>query len=342
MIYRFTFFFIGIFVLCQGFSQAPNLVPNGSFEQRTNCIWNNGDVEDAPPWFSPTAATPDVFHQCAVVNDDPCPWPESDPDSWAFGVPTNAIGCETPHTGLGYAGMFVYGPDYFDFNGYREYIGVRFIDPMIAGTDYTVKFYVSLSDRSGYSVWNLQVYFVQDSLTPMDTLSLVYNSYIDVDPQLSGEEGEFITDYDGWHEMVWDYTATGGEQFMYLGNFQRNSEIDTLYTLPFNPFFNDDSYSYYYIDDIEVREGASSLNDLNPSVSLSVYPNPALDKISIKSVRPLSKITLYDLQGRSMFEKKGLSNEYFQIDISNVSKGLYFLQVELLNEQLITQKIIKR
>ena len=317
-------------------------MPNGSFEERVDCIWNDSNVEDAPPWFNPTDATPDVFHACAVINEAPCPWPEtSDLDPWGFGTPTNVVGCEAPYAGVGYAGMFVYGPDYYGFNGYREYLAVRLTEPLQAGTDYTVKFYVSLSDRSGYAIWNIQAYFGQDSLTPMDTVSMAYNSYIDVEPQLSGTPGEFITNYDGWYEMAWDYTAAGGEQYMYIGNFERNVDIDTLYVLPFNPFGNDDSYSYYFIDDVQVREGILSVGDMDSHFSLKTYPNPAIEKVFIESAMPISRITLFDAQGRIMFEKTGLQQAKFDINISNLPGGIYFLRMNMADERRVVRKIMK-
>lgn len=343
MIYRFIFFAITLLSWQITFAQAPNLVPNGSFETRTNCIWNNGDVEDAPPWFNPTDATPDIFHECAVIDEDPCPWPDqSDLDPWMFGTPTNARGCENPYDGVGYAGFFVFGPDYNGFNGYKEYIGIRLNETMEAGTDYTVKFYVSLSERSGYAVWNLQVYFSQDSLTPMDTLPIFYNSYIDVDPQLSGTPGEFITNYNGWHEMAWDYTATGNENFMYIGSFQRGSEMDTIYVLPVNPFGNNDSFSYYYIDDIQVREGSLSLNNIDLNNTLKLFPNPTFGKLSVESAELISKIDIFDVQGRSVFKQQISPQTKLEMDISSLSMGIYFVQIQLTDEQQIIRKILKR
>ncbi len=162
MIYRFIFFAMSILTWHTSFAQSPNLVPNGSFETRIECIYNDGFIADAPPWFNPTRATPDLFHQCAVVNTDPCPWPDQYYlDPWLYGIPTNFMGCEHPYDGDGYAGLFVAGNNINGYDGYKEYLGVRLVNPLVAGNQYTLKFAVSLPERVGYAIWNIQVFLVR-------------------------------------------------------------------------------------------------------------------------------------------------------------------------------------
>ena len=334
MIYRFTFFFIGIFAFCQGFSQAPNLVPNGSFEQRTNCIYNDSDVEDAPPWFSPTAATPDVFHQCAVVNDDPCPLPEIvNMDPWFVGVPANFIGCEEPYDGVGYAGYYAFGPNVNGYDGYKEYLGVRLSQPLTAGDEYTIKLNLSLPDLIANAVWNIQVYFGPDSIAQDN------DTYINVNPQLSGDSGQYITNYDGWHEMAWDYTASGDETFMYIGNFQPDSQTDTVILYAQNPNLG---FSYYYIDDIQVRAGTLSLSQTVEENNFQIFPNPTDGVFTINSPDPIVEIQLFDTQGRLVYNKKGIASGQNHINITGLTKGIYCLKATTMNNNHITRKIVKR
>lgn len=332
-----------MFVFYQSLSQAPNLVPNGSFEERVDCIWNHGDVEDAPPWFNPTAASPDVFHECAVVNEDPCPWPNQvDLDDWMYGTPTNARGCEVPYDGVGYADIFVYGPDFNDWNGYKEYLGVRLTNPLEAGMDYVVKFQASLAEKTGYAIWNIQVHFSPDSLTPMDTVSIAYNSYIDVEPQLTGTPGEFITNYDGWHEMAWNYTAAGGEQFMYIGSFEREEDMDALYVLPIDSFGVYYQFSCYYIDDVQVRKGTLSVDDGSQYIPFKTFPNPVSEQISIETAEPISHVEIFDSQGKSVLKQRIPEQTEFELDVSDLSKGIYFLHVRFMDNRQTNRKLVKR
>jgi hypothetical protein len=59
------------------------------------------------------------------------------------------------------------------------------------------------------------------------------------------------------------------------------------------------------------------------SEQLVVYPNPANSKIQIKSKNPKSKKELYNTVGQMMLRTK--ENE---IDVSGLSKGMYYLRVE--------------
>ena len=68
---------------------AQNLVPNGDFEGYSGCPDNASQFDSTLFWFSPTAATPDYFNQCATSN---------------VGVPYNDFGYQPAHSGGGYAG----------------------------------------------------------------------------------------------------------------------------------------------------------------------------------------------------------------------------------------------
>lgn len=344
MIYRFIFFAISILTWQMSFAQAPNLVPNGSFETRIDCIWNDGDISDAPPWFNPTGATPDLFHQCAVVNDEPCPYPEQFLlDLWMYGIPTNSLGCESPYDGDGYAGFFVFGPNLDGYDGYKEYIGVRLVNPLVTGNQYTVKFYLSLPERVGTAIWNIQVYFGPDSIFQPDSIIVPYDSYLDVNPQLSGTPGQYITNYDGWHEMAWDYTASGDEVFMYIGNFQPGSETDSLYVLEQDTEGHYYQYSYYYIDNIEVREGTLSVIDKrNDESYIHVFPNPTTGILKAKCSEPIYSFQIFDMHGKLITHKNKLQVEILDIDISDVAHGLYYLKVTTVRDEQIIRKIVKR
>lgn len=70
----------------------------------------------------------------------------------------------------------------------------------------------------------------------------------------------------------------------------------------------------------------------NYNLELITYPNPSNDKINIQFSNPyLIKfdIRLYDLQGKLVYSEKYNTNN-IQIDVSNLSKGVYVLKVNSL------------
>ena len=214
----------------------------------------------------------------------------------------STLGCEDPYDGNGYAGLFVFGPNVNGYDGYKEYLGVRLSQPLTGLDTYTVKFYLSLPERIGNAIWNIQVYFGPDSISQNN------DTFVNVNPQLSGNSGQYITNYNGWHEMAWDYTATGDETFMYIGNFQPDSQTDTLYVLEENPELHYYQFSYYYIDDIQVQPGTLSLNQTVENNNFRIFPNPSNGVFTIHSPEPIVELQLFDMQGRLVYSEKGIAS----------------------------------
>lgn len=340
--FRFTFF-IPILVSASLQAQPVNLVPNGSFEERIECIWNNSNVKDAPPWFNPMhpgfqyQSTPDVFHECTIVNEAPCPYPESASlHAWAFGVPTNALGCEYPFDGAGYAGAFFFIPNYQlqALDGFREYLAVRLIEPLQEGMVYDVSMQLSLAERTTHAIWNVQVLFSEDSLTQPTT------SYMPYEPQLNGTPGDYIDNYDGWHKIEWEYTASGGEQFMYIGNFEPNSQTDTLKVITGNTYNHFFPGTYYYIDDVRVEYEALNV-DNREQASLQLYPNPCEHYLTVQSGESLFEIQVWNHTGHAQPVPIQQIGGGIRLDTSGLSPGLYVIQ--LSNKEFSTQqKFVKR
>ena len=105
----------------------------------------------------------------------------------------------------------------------------------------------------------------------------------------------------------------------------------------------DNTITYTFSDAVSFKAVTASasgatltIEDLNPaSSSILVYPNPTADRIYIQADTN-SKAELFDLMGR-----KVRSTNQSQIDMSNLSRGNYILQVKTQNK---TQsfKIIKQ
>jgi len=340
--YRFTFFLV-LATSALSYAQPVNLVPNGSFEERIECIWNNSNVKDAPPWFNPmdpefeNQSTPDVFHECTIVNEAPCPYPENAIlDPWAVGIPTNVVGCEHPFEGEGYAGAFFFIPNYQlpALDGFREYLAVRLIEPLQEGMVYDVSMQLSLAERTTHAIWNVQVLFSEDSLTQPTT------SYMPYEPQLNGTPGDYIDNYNGWRKVEWGYTATGGEQFMYIGNFEPNSQTDTLKVITgstYNHFFPG---TYYYIDDVRVEY--ESLNVRNrEKASLHLYPNPCEHHLTVESSESLFEIQVWNHTGQVQHVPIEHFGSNVRLDTSGLRPGLYVIQQS--NKEFSTQqKFVKR
>lgn len=106
-------------------------------------------------------------------------------------------------------------------------------------------------------------------------------------------------------------------------------------------------YSDQYLNDIGWKATFScsslGLEDINNAANfLSVYPNPANDKITVDSKDVMQSIEVYDVTGKSLIKFNKLNTNNYQLNISTLIKGDYIMSVTLENGKKISKKIIKK
>ena len=91
------------------------------------------------------------------------------------------------------------------------------------------------------------------------------------------------------------------------------------------------------MQEYEITVNRSSLINESFEQSLLIYPNPASDKIMIKSDRNMSIIRLYDGQGRLLQQIEECGNEY-EMNMEAWTTGVYFLFVDGKVSKLLLNK----
>jgi gliding motility-associated-like protein len=238
-----------------------NLIPNSSFETNTSCPNSTGQIYYAPPWISPTLSSPDYYNACST-------------GSWS--VPNNLFGSENAHSGIAYVGLdaFAVAPGFA--NSYREYIQTPLNNNLLKGENYCVQFYVSLGDSlSEYAANNIGAYFSTNAIS-----STNYNvlSYV---PQVVNSASNPLTNLTGWTKVSGEFTASGGEQYLTIGNFNDNTTTDTLFIRYPSVTYYGNHESYYYIDDVSVihidaEAGKDTAICLGNSITIGRVTSPGL------------------------------------------------------------------
>ena len=266
--------------------------------------------------------SPDIFvKSCTFVNH--------------YGVPSNTFGLSYPKNGNAYIGLGLLNMPYET----KEYIYQQLTVPLITGKSYYTSFFVSKADRTAYAIKNIGANF---SVTQPTVVSI---PYISSNPQIQNQSG-FLTDTIGWIKIEGYFTAQGGEQYITIGNFNSNTNTDTLNSGTTNPIPFDNGMSYYYIDSVSLYDSLdyalmTNIKKLEDEIKLNVYPNPTTDILKItynSNSKTGLQIKINDVVGR---EVKKLEYEE-EIDISDLEKGIYFLSVFQNNQLLVTKKIIKQ
>jgi len=101
---------------------------------------------------------------------------------------------------------------------------------------------------------------------------------------------------------------------------------------------------FFSIDNLEISEEVSTSNEniLLTSDQVSVYPNPAVDEIylDLGTIESAVDLTIFDGLGRQVFHQ-AMTPFQSNIDISNLEKGTYFLQVRTTKEKQFTSIFMK-
>jgi gliding motility-associated-like protein len=219
-------FLLLLITVNSSFSQVNNLVPNPSFEDYTSCPTSQGDIYKASGWFNGCYWNPDYYNSCANFNNP------------TFGTPINqANNFQIPKTGVAYAGIHIYSGG----NNLREYIAIKLIITLIKERNFCMKFFTSFGATS-HAMDLIGTYFSKDSIICNN------GNLFNKTPQICNPYGNVLIDTLNWMKISGNFISTGGEKYLYIGDFYPDSQntID-----PFNLNFPN-TISYYYIDDVSV------------------------------------------------------------------------------------------
>ena len=311
-----------ILLLISRICDAQNLVPNGNFEQYTSCPTNLAQIDSALFWFNPCSppygpsgtgsGSSDYFNACASGSN--------------AGVPVNVIGYQFAHSGNAYAGLILYNSIGGNF---REYIEVSLSSPLISNTCYHMEIYVNLANGSQYTLDTLGVYFSDTAVTGIHS-----HDTLPFEPQLKLNSG-FITDTLNWTLLTGNYIATGGENYLIIGNFHSAAQTNWLEVTPGG------GNAFWYIDDITIAPcNGTGIEAQNENADKNIYPNPFGDKLSFKnSNNELSEIILYDISARKILQQK--FTNAVSINTSQLAKGLYLYEVRDKNGLYKQGRVVK-
>jgi OmpA-OmpF porin, OOP family len=219
-------------------TSSQNLVADSSFEHNKSIPLVLSGVGLNNSWFQPSRATTDLFCECD----------KKQKETSEAQVPNNPMGTQKANTGKCYAGIYA-----LSHGEYREYLMTQFTSPLEPGVKYELYFYISLSDHSRLTVDQIGACFLHNKLNLSH--SNVITGFKPVYAKLTEEVG---TDTINWHQILIEYKARGGEQYLLLGSFDVNEVERTGVKVPkgtrtrINQRVESDAY--YYIDDVTLRE----------------------------------------------------------------------------------------
>lgn len=213
-------------------AQEDNLVPNGSFENSDlRKLKSQGQLEEfTEDWFSASEALLDLFAEGMK--------------SEKVNIPENLYGTQEASDGVCYAGLRAYSKD---VKMTRNYYEVELLSRLEKNQLYCVSFDVSLSDLSRYAVNGIGAVMSDRKIEQGNTGLIVR------EPDVKHKADKTMSLVDGWETVCGTYIGTGIEEYMIIGGFHKDSDIEEeKVKRPTGVTGAQMNHAYYYLDNVKV------------------------------------------------------------------------------------------
>jgi outer membrane protein OmpA-like peptidoglycan-associated protein len=246
---------------------AQNLVTNGNFETKSYCpgTFNQQSLNTIAGWWQATDGTPDYFHSC----------------SDKMGVPNNLFGQQPAKDGEGFAGLVTYT---IDKKNYREYLQTKLTRALNQGEMVCIEMHISAADYCNYVTDGIGALLsVKKAESNLQTV-LTFNA------SMSNPKLNMLDENEEWQLLSDVYTASGGEEFLTIGNFMTDKELKIIRRTEDFKSKGYGKWSYVYIDNVKVRPIQNKLEcsceneylasiAVDPPLELGEYKKIKLDAI---------------------------------------------------------------
>jgi hypothetical protein len=301
---------------------GQNLVPNGSFEEYSECPLFLGELESKCDFWFGSIVNPNV-----PIDQNPTPdWYHSCGINAGMQPPDVAVGYQLPNSGNGMAGFLI-----FRINGtlQREVVGVPLIEPLEIENEYVVKFSLVCDGELGNSAAVSKIGFRFTTFPTFNSTEEI------VDDFAHGTIDEVVSDTLNWNTFEFSFTADSAYEYLHIGHFFSGEFVDTLLiegSIGIN--------SYYFFDDVSVEASSLNANYLSNAGRFKLFPNPVINEFQIEHPTNLKieSIEIMDTTGKRLIRFDGNQNIY---NVSNLKEGLYFAVIRLKGNRSITKQFVK-
>ncbi len=307
----FLFLVVGSTFNC--FSQ--NLVPNGSFEEFSECPYALDQVDFCNDWVSSLGSC-DYYNACKIG------------DLGGVGVPTNFSGSQYAKDFAAYAGLVTFD---VTSSNYREILSCELNEDLIPLTTYYFSlYYCRGGEGPGNSVSsnNLGIRFSSENLTTFSEL-IVNSSQLYIDT--------IINDSTNWNQLKGTIIVNEPVSHLYIGNFFDDS--NTLYAFDGNQL---NYWAYYYIDDIKLSTDSNFVYSMTlekKKYLTEIYPSIFNTVLNIETNYASSEVSFF-LENGTLIYTVLLDGSTTSINTTSWKKGLYLIQIKR-NDSIQTFKVIK-
>lgn len=297
-------------------SAGQNLVPNGSFEEFTQCPEFVGFAQYATGWLNLHTNSADYFNRCQA--------------NIVAGVPFNTLGYQEPADGNAYIGLATTFPG---LDWYREVVGIALTEPLQAGVPVCVSFKMALG---GFGSWDGgSAMFTSKGVVmrfyhefPTDWPAYLY-------PNSAAVSMDVVpTDTAIWYLVSGEFIPDSNYTLLAIGNFFADSmsAIQPLDTTGFGAA----GISYAFIDDVRVSSdlqycGSNGIHSIEDPRIVGAYPNPFVDRFIVEVPAHSHGLLCWELLDsygqRVLTGSNGPRSGPFVIATGHLTCGAYVLRI---------------
>ena len=144
------------------------------------------------------------------------------------------------------------------------------------------------------------------------------------------------------NETEWEIRLDESDSLIIVNtpNYQFTDLAVGEHTISVRAICSEETYSEWTSTNIEVT--TSSLQDVNDTIAVSLYPNPAKYETTLKMLGLTSDatITVINTKGQTLVKDEVKAGETtYRLDLSNFVSGIYYINI-LSSDKIITQKLI--
>lgn len=299
---------------------AQNLIPNPSFEELEVLCEGPVSYSDLNDWtLAGCTINPALYNACSALNGFP-----------NDGTPSNAFGHQEPVDGQAYITMLTYLANVSVTPPF--YATCPLLEPLVADVEYCFSAHVSLVDRAAYRTRDMHV-FLSDAF-PSACNGLDTSVWVN-DAQLVLN----TTDVDtaSWVLLSGSFSASGGESYLTIGNFNARFDPDTIYIAPSSVPWQS---AMYYLDVLDLRPCASSVPEHGTDELLATY-DPATQELMISAAqaREITDVVLFDASGRIVRSFKGGFGT-IRYAVGDLPHGIYVVHAGTKGTRLSSRVVI--
>lgn len=206
-------------------------------------------------------------------------------------------------------------------------------------SNFTISYDVKASMKSG-SDWEFSLYAIdgQQNSIPLAGIGLENTGSIYM---IKNSNYGFEYAAKKWIVNEWTnikINVTSQNIKYYVNNVLQGTFPNTtaLNIVGFNMLHNNYGGDAFY-DNFQITTGTLSNEDFE-KMTLSVFPNPATDSFSISSGSDIVRVEIYAMNGQKVLETTQSSN----INVSNLSTGIYLVQATDISGNKTTKKLLKK